>query len=117
MAADPRFQVTNLMAVGDEVAVVWGDGHESYYRGEDLRRACTCASCQGEQHLFGRASLPTLKPYAEGAFHPVAANLVGNYGMQVHWGDGHQYGIYRLDWLRRACPCEACRAIAAQHDQ
>lgn len=109
MGADPRYKVTNLVVVGDEVAVVWGDGHESYFRGENLRRACTCASCQGEQHLFGRATLPTLKPYPEGAFQPVIANLVGHYGMQVTWGDGHEYGIYHLDWLRRACPCPECR--------
>jgi len=109
MGQDPRYRVVNLVVVGEEVAVVWGDGHESYFRGEELRRACTCASCQGEQHLFGRATLPTLKPYADGAFQPVAATLVGNYGLQVRWGDGHDYGIYHLDWLRRACPCPDCR--------
>lgn len=109
MSGASRYKVVNLLVVGEEVAVVWGDGHESYYPGEQLRRACTCASCQGEQHLFGRATLPTLKSYGPNAFQPTSARLVGNYGVQITWGDGHQYGIYHLDWLRRVCPCADCR--------
>ena len=96
--------------VGDEVVLVWGDGHESYYPGAALRKACCCATCKGEQHLFGRASLPTLRPLKSEAFMPVAARLVGNYGLQVTWGDGHDHGIYTLDDLRASCPCETCQA-------
>ncbi len=99
-----------VMIVADEVAVVWGDGHESYFPGEALRKACTCAGCKGEQHLFGRRTLPVLKPIAAGAYQPAAIRLVGNYGLQVVWGDGHEHGIYHLADLRAACPCEACRA-------
>jgi DUF971 family protein len=101
--------VSQLLVVGDEVAVVWADGHESYYPGEALRRACTCATCAGEQHLFGRATLPTLRSLGPEAFVPVSVQLVGNYGLQVTWGDGHDHGIYDLADLRAACPCDACR--------
>ena len=103
--------VAQLFVVGNEVAVVWGDGHESYYPGEALRKACNCATCKGEQHLFGRATLPTLASLRPEAFVPVSAQLVGNYGLQVTWGDGHDHGIYHLAELRAACPCEACRAL------
>jgi DUF971 family protein len=99
--------------VGDEVVLIWGDGHESYYQGAALRKACGCASCKGEQHLFGRASLPTLRPLKPEAFVPVAARLVGNYGLQVTWGDGHDHGIYTLHDLRSSCPCETCCATRA----
>ncbi|HUK14168.1 MAG TPA: DUF971 domain-containing protein [Thermoanaerobaculaceae bacterium] len=102
--------VSHLYVIGNEVVVVWGDGHESYYPGDALRRACSCATCKGEQHLFGRATLPTLRPLRPEAFVPVAASVVGNYGLQVTWGDGHDHGIYHLDELRAACPCDACRA-------
>ena len=98
------------LVVGDEVVVVWNDGHESYYPGGPLRKACTCASCKGEQHLFGRATLPTLTPLRPQAFSPVSVRLVGNYGLQVTWGDGHDHGIYSLAELRAACPCDACMA-------
>ena len=101
---------SQAIVVGDEVAVVWADGHESYFAGEALRRACTCAACKGEQHLFGRATLPVLRSLGAAAFRPVGARLVGNYGLQVMWGDGHEHGIYALADLRAACPCDVCRA-------
>lgn len=101
-------EMREAMVVGNDVVVVWGDGHESYFPGEELRRACTCAGCKGEQHLFGRATLPTLKPLGAGAFVPAEVARVGNYGLQVRWADGHDHGIYHLDALRAACPCEAC---------
>ena len=107
-----RNAVSQVLVVGEEVAVVWADGHESYYPGADLRKACTCASCKGEQHLFGRATLPTLAPLAAEAFRPVEVRLVGNYGLQVIWGDGHSHGIYDLADLRAACRCAECRAGA-----
>jgi DUF971 family protein len=101
---------TQVMVIGHEVVVVWGDGHESYFPGESLRRACTCAACRGEQHLFGRATLPTLRPSGLAAFEPKAVQVVGNYGLQVTWGDGHDHGIYALAGLRAACPCPDCTA-------
>ena len=103
-----RTSVDNVIVVGDQVVVVWGDGHESYYAGAVLRAACTCAACKGERHLFGRATLPTLTPLRPEAFLPVATRLVGNYGLQITWGDGHEHGIYALEDLRAACPCPEC---------
>jgi DUF971 family protein len=107
--AETKARSVQAMIVGDEVVVIWADGHESYYAGEALRKACTCAACKGEQHLFGRATLPVLRPLSPEAFRPTAVRLVGNYGLQVTWGDGHEHGIYGLADLRAACPCEACR--------
>jgi DUF971 family protein len=108
----PSSVARTTLIVGHEVVVVWADGHESYYPGEPLRRACTCAGCKGEQHLFGRATLPVLKPLKAEAFVPVAVQTVGNYGLKVTWGDGHDHGIFNLADLRAACPCDACRAAA-----
>ena len=110
--ADEKQRAANAVAVGDEVVIVWLDGHESYYPGEALRKACTCAACKGEQHLFGRRTLPVLRPLGTGAFQPAAVRLVGNYGLQVTWGDGHEHGIYHLADLRAACPCGECRGSA-----
>lgn len=100
------------MVVGSDVVVIWQDGHESYYPGEALRRACTCASCQGEEHLFGRRTPAAAQALVAASFQPIAVSRVGNYGLQVTWADGHDYGIYHLDALRAACPCEACRGAA-----
>ncbi len=113
MSSSDATRVRDAMAVGGDVVVVWADGHESYFPGEPLRRACTCAECKGEGHLFGRATLPVLKPLRSGAFAPVAVALVGNYGLQVPWGDGHDYGIYPLAELRGAGRAEGGGAAAA----
>ncbi len=110
MSSEARTRVRQALVVGGEVAVAWGDGHESYYPGGPLRKACSCASCKGERHLFGRATLPTLSALRPEAFVPAAVALVGNYGLKVTWGDGHDHGIYDLHDLRAACPCDACAA-------
>ena len=114
LVAETATIAAQVMAVGDEVAIVWADGHESYYAGAGLRTACTCAACKGEQHLFGRKTLPVLRRLSGDAFLPVAARLVGNYGLQVVWGDGHEHGIYALAELPAACPCEVCRTTAGK---
>jgi DUF971 family protein len=113
MGSGERTRVRQTLLVGNEVVVMWGDGHESYYPGVALREACSCAACKGEQHLFGRATLPTVKHLRPEAFIPVATQLIGNYGLKVSWGDGHDHGIYALDGLRAACPCEECRTARA----
>jgi DUF971 family protein len=114
--ADSSTVMQQALVLGGEVVIVWGDGHESYFPGEPLRRACTCAGCKGEQHLFGRATLPVLRPLKPEAFQPVGVRPVGNYGLQVTWGDGHEHGIYNLVDLRAACPCEECRAKRSDAD-
>ena len=101
--------------IGNEVVVVWDDGHESYYPGAELRKACSCASCKGERHLFGRATLPTLSPLRPEAFVPADVAMVGNYGLKVTWGDGHDHGIYDLGELRASCPCGACGTDREDH--
>lgn len=106
---DARYQLREVLVVGTEVVCLWADGHESYYPGEELRKACTCAACKGEQRLFGKRSLPTLRVLSLKAFVPVAVRRVGNYGLQVVWADGHDFGIYHLQALRDSCPCPQCR--------
>ena len=34
--------------IGNELAIAWSDGSETYLGLEALRKACPCASCQGE---------------------------------------------------------------------
>ena len=38
-----------------------------------------------------------------------ALQVVGNYALQATWSDGHSAGIYSWQYLRRICPCPACR--------
>ena len=98
------------MIVGDEVVIVWLDGHESYYPGEALRKACTCAACKGEQQpvrppdaagvqAARRRGVPSPRPSVWSA--TTASRSPG--------ATGHEHGIYHLGDLRAACPCGECR--------
>jgi DUF971 family protein len=39
---------------------------------------------------------------------PVSVELVGAYGIRIHWSDGHSTGIYTFERLLRSCPCQRC---------
>ena len=54
-------------------------------------------------------------------FHPAGVSVVpntitpvGNYGISISWSDSHATGIYRFEFLRDICPCEACSGERAQ---
>ena len=90
----------------DGLLVEWDEaGHHALFPARALRLACPCATCVEE--MTGR---PLLDPAAvpEGV-RPLSVALVGGYGIQIQWSDGHGAGIYTFERLRRACPCEACR--------
>ena len=43
----------NIQLIGDEVAIVWDDGGESYFHPERLRAASPSAANQGERDILG----------------------------------------------------------------
>ena len=91
-------QPTRAEVIGNELALVWSDGKESYIPLEKLRRACPCAVCAGEMGLPGRfAGQPEL---ATGEDELADIGLVGSYGLNAVWGDGHSTGIYTFERLR-----------------
>jgi len=100
-----------LQVIGNELAVVWDDQHESYYPLEKLRRDCPCAYCAGEPDLFGRMSRGRVERLSEKAFELGSIETIGNYGVQPNWNDGHTYGIWTYDALRARCECEKCESI------
>jgi DUF971 family protein len=95
MTALQRFEV-----FGNELALVWSDGAESYIPLERLRRSCPCAACQGEPDALGRVVRPSPEIGPRG-FELVSLHAVGGYALQLAWGDGHASGIYTFDLLRR----------------
>ncbi len=82
--------------IGDQaLKIVWGDGHESHYAWEFLRRSCPCAVCR-----------ETSPPKAE--VRPAEIKPVGRYAVAIRWSDGHATGIYSHEYLRSICRCESC---------
>ncbi len=91
--------IENIAVVGSELAIVWTDGSESYFRPETLRRACPCASCRGEPDAMGRVVRPKVS-YNERSFLLTRFEPVGGYAIQLTFADGHGSGIYSFDYLR-----------------
>ena len=95
-----RLEPTNIQQIGDELAISWNDGMESFIKLETLRRACPCAGCGGEPDVLGNITRPHLT-YSNKSFHLLGFDLVGGYALQPRWADGHSTGIYSFTYLRR----------------
>ncbi|MFV0338162.1 MAG: gamma-butyrobetaine hydroxylase-like domain-containing protein [Chthoniobacterales bacterium] len=86
--------------IGNELAIAWEDGSESFFELERLRRYCPCASCGGEPDVLGRVIRPH-NEYTPASFDLIAFEVVGGYALQPTWGDGHRSGIYSWNYLKR----------------
>src|ERR1041385_1038976 len=89
----------DIQSIGNELAIKWDDGSESFVPLEKLRRACPCASCQGEVDVLGQLHKGPAKALTSAAFEWRGFTLVGGYGLQPTWGDGHGSGIFSFDYL------------------
>lgn len=95
-----RIIPTNIQQIGNELAVVWNDGAESYLSLETLRRACPCAACGGEPDVLGRVIRPEVT-YTDRSFVLLGCQVIGGYALQPAWADGHGTGLYSFPYLRR----------------
>lgn len=81
-----------------EVRFVWEEGgDEDVWGARELRIRCTCANCQSEatgERLLDPATVPQDLTIAD-------MHLVGNYGVGIHFSDGHTTGIFRFRELAR----------------
>lgn len=90
----------DIQIIGQEVAIRWDDGVESFYPFEKLRAASPSASNLGERDIFGNQ-------YGGGGprqFPGVQVNgwqRVGNYAVRFDFSDGHNTGLYSFDYLRK----------------
>jgi DUF971 family protein len=98
---------TDIQLIGNELALKWEDGSESFIRLEKLRRGCPCAGCQGETDVLGNVYKNPERPLPASAFVLVRFNRVGGYALQPVWADGHATGIYTFDLLRQLAQDDA----------
>lgn len=96
----------DIRPVGErELLITWEDEHRSLYSHVYLRSLCPCAQCVDE--WTGKR---TVRPEQISPSLGIAQwEPVGRYAVRFKWSDGHQTGIYSFDYLRKICPCEACR--------
>ena len=89
-----------IQAIGNEIAIIWADGSESYYPMEKLREFSPSAENIGERDLLGNLIGGGTGPKA---FPGVTVNgwqIVGGYAVQFQFSDGHNTGIYSYSYLR-----------------
>lgn len=92
------------------VTLVWEDGPSDVWTARDLRIRCTCAHCQSEatgERLLDPATVPD-------ELAVEAMNLIGNYGLNIHFSDKHGTGIYRFRELWRVRREREAAETAAQ---
>jgi DUF971 family protein len=94
-----QLAIENLSVIGKELAIRWNDGTETYILLELLRRKCPCALCAGEKDLLGNVQGGDQKQFTPASFELRRCDLVGGYGIQPHWMDGHGSGIFSFTYL------------------
>ena len=92
-------QLLRAEVIGNELAIAWSDGQESYVGLEKLRRACPSASCGGEPDVMGHVHRPHVS-YGPQSFHLRGFRMVGGYAWQPTWDDGHITGLYSFPLLK-----------------
>ena len=82
-----------------EVRFIWDEsGVEDVWGARELRIKCTCANCQSEatgERILDPKTIPEDIVISD-------MHLVGNYGVGIHFSDGHTTGIFRFKELHRA---------------
>lgn len=91
----------DIQQIGDELAIKWDNGTESFVRLETLRRNCPCAGCKGEVDVMGNLYKGPEKSLSPLAFQIRQINRVGSYAVQPVWADGHGSGIFSFDLLQK----------------
>ena len=92
---------TDIQAIGNELAIKWADGGESFIPLEKLRRHCPCAGCKGETDILGNVYKNPEAKLSPEAYRLKHINRVGGYAIQPVWEDGHNTGIYSFEYLKR----------------
>ena len=90
----------NVQIIGQEVAIVWDDGVESYLPFEKLRAASPSAETQGERDIFGQQYGGSGAKHFPGV-EVLGWERVGNYALRFDFSDGHRTGLYSYDLLRK----------------
>lgn len=106
MTRVPGFlQPQSLKSDGDALRITWGDGVEHRLEWKILRKACPCATCRTEADKPPAPQssdnlLPVLAPQEIIPLRPLSMRPMGNYAYHIDFSDGHNTGIYTLEYLR-----------------
>lgn len=80
----------------------WSDGQRRRYTAAELRERCPCATCREKRNQPPQpaALLPVLSAAEARPLTIQGMRPVGNYAYSIDFSDGHDTGIYTLEFLR-----------------
>lgn len=84
----------DIQPIGEELAIKWDDGTESFLSLQSLRRHCPCAGCKGEMDVMGNLHKGPEIKLTPRSYILMRIDNIGGYGLQPTWGDGHNSGIF-----------------------
>jgi DUF971 family protein len=93
---------TNLTLVApNRLRIDWSDGTSREYSVRELRDRCPCATCREKRsHPQPPPLLPVLSPAETQPLVIRGMSPVGNYAYAIAFSDGHDTGIYTIEYLR-----------------
>lgn len=84
----------------DELRIEWSDGVVRQYPVAELRKRCPCATCREKRQQETEALLPVLSLAETLPTQIQEMRPIGNYAYSIAFSDGHDTGIFTLEFLR-----------------
>lgn len=84
----------------EELRIQWSDGVVCQYPVAELRKRCPCATCREKRQQQTKTLLPVLSLEETAPTRIQEMRPVGNYAYSITFSDGHDTGIYSLEFLR-----------------
>ncbi len=75
----------------------WIDNSVTEIKLKNLRYHCPCAICRSEKLEHSKSYIPL---YTKEQLKIEGIEAVGTYALSIKWEDGHNTGIYDLNYLR-----------------
>ena len=91
---------TDIQLIGNELAIKWADGRESYLSCASLRASSPSAAAKGEPDIFGRVHGGEARKDFSGVT-VTGWQIIGNYAVRFDFSDGHNSGLYSYELLRQ----------------
>lgn len=90
---------------GNKLVIEWNDGQKREIAFGPLRDACPCATCREKRAKPAKPAeptggLPVLSMAEAKPLSVLGMRPVGNYAYSIAFSDGHDTGIYTLEFLR-----------------
>lgn len=92
-----------LRADKDALTITWSDGVTHRLTWHQLRNSCPCASCKVKRDAPPEPPSPftILKPEEAQPVKALRLEPLGNYAYHIDFSDGHNTGIYSIEFLRK----------------